>query len=265
LRQFEKEAEKNTFGQVILTSHSPVVLEEVPARLHITRSGETVEVFPVTDELVPCVRKAPEAFLGTQVIVCEGKTEIGLCRAYDALLSHNGDLTFACSGVVPVDGGGSCAFKTAKEFTRLGYKVVFLGDSDTSDIEIKKGEMECEGISVQLWRDRLAIEQRVFNDLPWEGVLEALIIATDEKSVESITDSVASKLKKKPQDIGAPGNWLDSVELRGAIGSCAKEKGWYKRIDTGEALGRIVIKHLSTLATNDIPEKLEFVKAWSNV
>lgn len=262
LRQFEKQSIANAFGQVILTSHSPITIEEIPNRVHVVRPGDTVEILPVPKNLVATLRRAPEAFLGNRVLVCEGKTEVGICRAYDEYIIEHGSDSFACKGVVPVDGNGSTAVQVAKDFVGLGFKVLYLGDSDTADIVTKKKEMEAMGINVLIWNDNLAIENRVFNDLPWQGVLEALQIAIDERGEDSIRDSVASKLGKKPSEVGNITTWADSKEFRLAIGFSANSQKWYKRIDFGEELGRIIIKHLATMKTKDIEHKLESIKAW---
>lgn len=263
LRRFEKEATENSFGQVILTSHSSVVLEEVPNRIHVVRQNDTVEVLPVPKDLVATIRRAPEAFLGNRVVVCEGKTEVGVCRAYDEFLINQGKDSFACRGVVPVDGGGSTAVQVSKDFIGLGYKVLYLGDSDTADIDVKKAEMEKLGIVVHIWKDNLAIEERVFNDLPWEGVLSELEIISVDKGQEVIRDSVASKLGKKPLDLGDLTSWADSAQLRSAIGYTSKKQGWYKRIDLGEAFGRVMFTHLSGMLTKGIEEKFKAICEWS--
>lgn len=263
LRRLEKQASENTFGQVFLTSHSSIVLEEVPDRIHVVKPGDSVDILPVNSDLVGTVRKASEAFLGHHILVCEGKTEVGICRAYDEYLIGNQKDSFACKGVVPVEGGGSDAVKVSEDLVGLGYKVLYLGDSDTKDIDAKKNEMEKLGIVVLVWKDKLAVEERVFGDIPWPGVLEALKIASDDRGEDSLRDSVASKLGKKPTELGYISSWKETVELRSAIGATAKKSAWFKRIDLGEALGRIVIKHLSGMATKDIEEKLSSVQVWS--
>ncbi|MDD5702239.1 MAG: ATP-binding protein [Dehalococcoidales bacterium] len=263
LRRFEKQAGENTFGQVILTSHSSIVVEEVPGRLNVVKPGATVEIIPVPCDLVATVRKASEAFLGNHVLVCEGKTEVGLCRAFDEYLLGQGKDSFACRGVVPAEGGGSVAVKVSEDLIGLGYKVLYLGDSDTKDIHIKKDEMEKMGIVVLIWNDKLAIEERIFNDIPWMGVLETLKIASDDRGEDSIRDSVASKLGRKPTELGNISTWKESDELRLAIGFSAKKLNWFKRIDTGEEFGKVAIKYLSGMATKDIEEKLNLIRAWS--
>ena len=151
LRRLEKRASEHSFGQVVLTSHSPVVLEESPGRLHIVRPGEEVSISRIPDELMATVRKAPEAFLGRKVLVCEGKTEVGICRAYDEFITAQGKDSFACRGVVPVDGGGTDAVRVSKNLANLGYSVLYLGDSDTPDTMARKAEMEELGIGVCVW------------------------------------------------------------------------------------------------------------------
>lgn len=68
--------------QVILTTHAPVVLEELKAvQLRVVRSDAgTTRILDVPDTLQPVVRRAASAFLARRILVCEGKTELGLCR-----------------------------------------------------------------------------------------------------------------------------------------------------------------------------------------
>jgi len=76
---------QDDIGQVLMTTHATLVLEELNADdLRIVRSKDgTTEVLKVTPTLQPIVRKASEAMLARKIIVCEGRTEIGLCRRLD--------------------------------------------------------------------------------------------------------------------------------------------------------------------------------------
>jgi putative ATP-dependent endonuclease of the OLD family len=262
LRSFVKQANANSFGQVILTSHSPEVIEELPSRLNIVRSGDTVVVSQIPENLVSTIRKAPEAILGRRIIVCEGKTEVGFCRACDDYLIGTGNESFACRGIIPIDGNGTEAIKISGDLVGLGYQVLYLGDSDTPEILTKKTEMEKLGIVVQIWKDNLAIEQRVFNDIPWIGVIKLLDIVANERGEEVIRDNLASKLAVKPLELGNYKLWNDALPLRKAIGETAKKNSWFKRIDSGEAFGKTTLQYLGNMLTNDIEEKINVVKAW---
>ncbi len=126
-------------GQVIMTTHSPVVIQELDSPcLRIVRSvdGET-KLISAAPSLQGVVRAASEALLGRKVIVCEGKTEVGVCRAFDQFWSETqGKEGFAYLGVVPVEGGGATvAPQRAVDIRKLGYSICFLGDSDRELIQ----------------------------------------------------------------------------------------------------------------------------------
>ena len=233
-------------GQVIMTTHSPVAIQEMAAScLRIVRSsaGET-KIVSVPDSLQGVMRGASEAVLGRKVIVCEGKTEVGFCRAFDQFWMQQNKDGFAYIGIVPVSppegGGTSRAPQYAVDIRKLGYGVCYLGDSD-QQITPDQPTLQAEGIQVLLWADRLSIEERVARDLPWEGVLAMVSLAVEDVGEQSVRDAIAHRL---------PGNaaltsgdfraWQDSLDLRNAIGHAAKSASWFKRIDSGELMGGVV-------------------------
>src|SRR5262249_48942784 len=74
-----------TANQVFVTTHSPVALCELdPGELRVVRSDAGAIHIKTPDmALRPLLRTNPDAFLARKIIVCEGKTEIGFCRALD--------------------------------------------------------------------------------------------------------------------------------------------------------------------------------------
>jgi hypothetical protein len=259
-------------GQVIMTTHSPVAIQELAVScLRIVRSSEGItKILEVPDSLQGVVRGASEAILGRKVIVCEGKTEIGFCRALDQFWSQRqGKEAFAYIGVVPIaplEGGGtSRAPQYAIDIRRLGYSVCFLGDSDR-ELKPDPPAMHSEGIRVLLWADRMSIEDRVVRDLTWEGVIAVVAIAVEEKNEQSVIDAIKLRLgpgHRFPQ--GEFRAWQDSIELRNAIGSAAKSAGWFKRINSGEHMGEVVCKYIDRIATTDIAQKILQLREWIDV
>ena len=80
------------------------------------------------DELVRRKLKAcAEAFLAKSVIVCEGKTELGVVRA----LEEAGRVHLSLRGVAPVDAnGGAEMLKLARLMNSCGYRACVSTDSD---------------------------------------------------------------------------------------------------------------------------------------
>lgn len=263
LRLLKEWAKSNNFGQIILTTHSPVVAEELPERLHIVQTiQESTTVREVSGDLVATIRRTPESLLGRKVIVYEGKTEFGICRALDEYWATQGVEPFACCGVVPVEGGGNQAPTTSIDIAKLNYQVAFLGDSDTKDIQNQAGKMKQNGVEVLVWEGSLATEQRVTQDLPWQGVIEVVRLALSLRDEKAVKDEIANRLGKKPGDLGPIESWVDTPEFRKAIGDAAKTGEWFKRIDNGEEFGRIITKYLSSITNTDLAKKLQSLMEW---
>lgn len=252
-------------GQIIMTTHSPIVIQELDAScLRIVRSidGET-KLIHAAASLQGVVRAASEALLGQKVIICEGKTEVGMCRAFDSFWTRTqGKEAFAYLGVVPVEGDGANAPQRAVDIRKLGYSVCFFGDSDR-ELSPNSAAMQANGIHVLTWADRLSVEERIVRDLSWEGVIEIVALAFEEPGEQSVRGVIAQRLGANAALIhGDFHSWQDSSELRNAIGYAAKTASWFKRIDSGERLGQVICKYMNHIAAMDLGQKIAQLRAW---
>jgi hypothetical protein len=248
-----------------MTTHSPIVIQELDAScLRIVRSvdGET-KLVRVAATLQGVVRAASEALLARKVIVCEGKTEVGVCRAFDRFWTETqGEEAFAYLGVVPVEGDGTNAPQRAVDIRRLGYSVSFLGDSDR-ELALAPAAMQAAGINVLIWADRMSIEERIARDLPWDGVFEVVALAFREPGEQSARGTIAQSLGTNATLIqGDFRTWQDSQELRKAIGHAAKTAGWFKRIGSGERLGEVVCRYIERIPATDLAQKMAELRQW---
>jgi len=259
----------NTAGQVILTTHSPIVVVELPAENHhVVRSvsGRT-EMRNVTTELQATLRKAPEALLGRKVIICEGKTELGICRALEAYWTQEHGVPLSHVGTVLIEGRGSDNPRTAIQLSSLGFIVALLADSDTAlnpDVET----LQAAGVRVIQWSGNVSTEERVALDLPLDKLSQVLNLAERWISEESVLDAVCHQFGKNRKTIGNNieswlSNGIPEGEVRAAIGRAAKEKRWFKRIDIAEELGEIIGQTLPGIQSSDLSQKLKQVAAWA--
>jgi len=267
-------------GQTIFTTHSSVTLVECKAgELCVVCSKDGItSVLPVDASLVSIVRTIPEAFLAHSVIVCEGKTEWGICKAVDRYWQQQNDKPpLASVGVEPIASprsGGSEAPKYAVALAKLGYQVAYLGDSDVC-LSPSQDEMEREGVRVILWDGDVEIERRLCLDLPVEGLVEfvdlAIELELDEgKDQQSVWNRIDSQIRKKgislrepfPQDMLQLSSLVDISVLGECIGIAADGGKWFKRWDKGEALGNVLTKHLSCMRNTDTYRKLETIRTW---
>ncbi len=247
-------------GQIIMTTHSVSTIcecsvEEIAilnnrageVTLHFLHSGDKE-----TDGLIQRIlRTDPSAFLSKRIVVCEGKTEIGLLRAFDTCNSIITGERFAYNGVSSaLGGGGTKFFDLAILLKDCGYDVCILMDSDLQDEEEKKLEIMNKGIPVFSWNVGNAIEEQLYSDCSIDGANKLLQLAIEFKSY----DHVKTKVKSSYPEGNRPFCFDDeneqitiqediSLENKRRIGTLAKSKKceWYKRIDLGEKLGYIAI------------------------
>jgi len=274
VRLLRDDSEAETRSQVLMTTHAPVVIEELDAQhLRVVRSSNgCTQVLRVDGALQPIARKAAGAFLARKILVCEGKTELGLGRRLDEWWTKEGT-SFSYCGVALVDGRGQEAPSIAASLAGLAYDVALFGDSD-QPLKPSETELMEAGVEMIRWDGGMALEERIARDLPWAGVVEMVELAMEEYGERGVTDAVTRRLGDAPSNLsGSPEDWLDSgvdvTVLRTAVGKAAKDhkpanrKGWFKRVDLAEELGDIVVRHYDRLAATDLGRKILALKAWS--
>lgn len=250
---------ENKDRQIIITTHSNCVLVELPCTaLYIMRKGAS-GLLHVEGELQDCIRKIPEAFFAAKVLVCEGATEVGFCKALDAKRRELGRPSAACKGVFIADGSGNNMKSYAPSFRALGYPTALFCDSDPGGegINDKKPEFVRLGIQLIDCEDSLAFEDQIFKDVPWAAVKELLAIAVlnlrkkaNGNPEQSIIDCTNSFLGPQIQMENLDALYdHESPELRTALGQTAKKDTmkWFKRQDYGEMMGNVILAHYDEL------------------
>ena len=253
----------------LATTHSPIAIEELSAEsLRIVRcspDGATT-VAAVPADLQGAIRSAPSALLSRRILVCEGPTEVGLCRSLDRMWSQEG-VSFALLGVSPVDGGGSSAPARARDFRTLGYPVALLADSDAAMSPPVDG-LAAGGVTIIQWEGECCTEHRVVMDLPWAGVEKLVETAAEGIGLISVRDAVTARLEDPHLKLSDdPTRWtadVDEQHLRVAIASAAAKNGWFKRIAHAEAMGDVVVTHRRGLAGTALGRQLRTLKEWAH-
>jgi hypothetical protein len=270
----ERSAEPDSSGavsiaQTFLTTHSPVTLEELGAgAIHVVRrldSGE-IMVCAVDESLQSVVRSSPESFLARRILVCEGKTELGLITGIAAAwtIAHDGQ-SLAHMGVVLSHGAGAETGIRAVKFNGLGYPVLVFADSDIP-LNPTAPDLESLGISSALWGGKMATETRISIDLPWTGFIELYAGTVENFSEESVRTTVAAQIGGSAASGSDPQSWLsDGIaesEIRTGFASAAKSKSWFKRINFGIGLGELIVRHWEYLRDTPLMETLNSIEHW---
>lgn len=258
-------------GQVLLTSHSPIAIEELEAQeLSVVRRVRAgVQVQRVNAELQPTIRHAAEALLSKSVLVCEGKTELGLCRAWDRSIWKAAEQPpLAQAGTYPIDGGGHTATQRALDLRALGYRIALFRDGDVALGPQKRHQLSAAGVDIFEWADELNTEERICRDLPPVYLQKLVGLASQERSQRSVADAIAMALgggdRVRTGDIEAlRTSGVADPDLRSAIGQAAHKGEWFKRIDLGEALGLLVAEALPHISGSNLAQTITGLQTWA--
>lgn len=246
-------------GQIIMTTHSISTICECSEKeiaILNNRSGEATLHFLHTGDtdadarIQSMLRTEPAAFLSKRIVVCEGKTEVGLLRAVDNYSSKKIGERFSYHGVsAAYGGGGTKFFDLAVILKDCGYDVCILMDSDIQEEEQEKNEVAARGIPVFSWDAGNAIEEQLCSDCSIDGLNKMLQLAIESKSYDHVKAKIIANFSEgeRPFDFNDENEVISahetiSTEDKRRIGTVAKDKkcGWYKRIDLGERLGYII-------------------------
>ena len=229
------------------------------------------QISDINYDIQRLIRGEPDCFLCRRIIVCEGKTEIGLLRAFDEYLFNTEGVRFAHYGVgTAYGGGGDKFFKLSKLLKKCGYDVSVFMDSDIESEEIDKRNVEALGINVFSWEPGLSIEEQIFHDSSIYTAERLIKIAIEEKTLNHVITKINDAFYGDKPIYYIENN--DEVKLHDdisiadltKIGSIAKDKkcGWYKRIDLGQRVGELVFDDFEELSECGFKHTIKELQNW---
>ena len=244
-------------GQVLMTTHSSCAVSELNAdELLMVNSmkGITTVHSIGTQEMIGVqglVRGNPESLLAKRIIVCEGKTEVGILRSLDKYLMKSSNYHLSYYGVCPIDGnGGDRAKKLAGHLHSCGYEVSILMDSDVEIDNKNKEELRTKGIVIFDWDKGNSIEEQIFKDVDNTTAEKILSLVIDENNIvekqkklnscEEICLIEGESLKLKNGLTAEQKKHIGTVAKNSSSKKSTNETSWFKRIDHGEDLGGII-------------------------
>jgi hypothetical protein len=255
-------------GQVFFTTHSTVALIELNARdVNLVRcTGGTVTVVAGTEDLQEVLRSMPEAFLSHRVLVAEGRTEVGLTRAFEPLWETDRGRPLTHTGGVVVDGGGSNAKVRAGALSRLGFEVAMFLDADVAHAAPDTAWQESTKVKVFPWADGMCTEERIMSDLRAPTLQGVLQLAIDENGPARVLANCQAEHALSAVQTLTVADWLAAgitePDVRAALGQAAKKGDWFKRIDRGEALGHLLAEQWVTIAATPLGHGLASLATW---
>ena len=267
-----------TYGQLIMTTHSMSAVCECSVnevcvcynsngelKLHRLNEKDAVKA-----DVQALLRTNPDAFLCKRVIVCEGKTEVGMLRAFDSYLAGKGHGRFAHYGVTAIPGGGGDNFfQLALLLRECGYNVAILMDSDIPDEETQKQQMRARGIPVFDWESGYAIEEQIFQDVSLECINDLIAIAVGEHSFDKVIADFNRCFRSDELPCSVENEEIKvyegiSVEERLKIGMVAKHKKseWYKNTSKGEMVGNRIFQEFDDMAECRFKTQMIALQNW---
>ncbi len=238
-------------GQIFLTTHSRDAIQELGCLglryVLKEKDKDNLTVQTLDFDLQKAIRACPEAFFAKKIIVCEGATEVGICRALDKWRRGQGKKQMALLDCAYVDGSGSELVKRAQQISNIMTTCLFC-DSDDQKVNSEKLSLANNNSVISFdCEDGLCIEQQLIQDLPWEGVKKFLLYAYEHQqdSFESIFNNEIET------DIS---EWQESDELRSKISDQfakkskePKIKKLFKGVFQGEFIGELIFENWQQL------------------
>lgn len=234
-------------GQVFVTTHSREVIAEVSTdNLFLICHGEK-QLRTFANGYQGLLRRIPESVLAKRVICCEGATEVGIIRAFDEYLQQDRGYGLAALGIVYVDcHGGNQFYKDAVLLKKQGIDSCVLADDDThEDLEKAKREAAKHNIRGVICDRGKAIEDMLFAYLPWYEVLNMLCYAENVYNHQKIYPILTFN---GLADLKVLSDTVEQQKVRDDCARRAKDNKWYKRIDHGEFLGNMWIRHIDSFS-----------------
>jgi len=262
--------------QVFLTTHSPIVLRELAAvqlfavRSHTQMISHENPARKITQNWMTTLggdesaqktlRACTEAFLAPSVIVCEGKTEIGLIRGIDLHRQDTALPSMLAHGCHWADGGGSSMIERAHIFARMGYRTALLMDSDVTYGTDVYAALQTAGVSVFRWLDGYSTEAALFASIPASHIPALLGIACDWRTA----DSVDSKIRNVSGNHYSLQSCCSSFTeaMRPILGKCAGDGKWFKDIEPAERALREVVSPVWTQANSLLTGPINQLWQW---
>lgn len=261
-----KEGSKN--GQVIMTTHSPIVLSEVDYNnLLLCRNNDgKLNCFEFDQTIQRLLRSNSYAFICNNIIVVEGATESGILRFLNRSWSEHSESMAMYNSLVMDGKGGYSACQNAERLSKLGYRVCLLIDSDEERANNKSEELEKMGIKVFKWDNNNNTEMQIINDLPDDALEDVINLMLSLKEDENIVKSYIN------EEFGSNTLNIDELKSKATIQEIKEKfikilthKDRFKNIRYGMALGKLIEKNIDNLKSNTIINVLNNLKEWYKI
>lgn len=231
-------------GQVFITTHNTNVVRECRGNnLYIVVKGNR-GLAQISTDLDICRRYNPEVFFTPKVVCCEGDTEYGILMALDKWLQQTQQINFSALGTSLANvGGGANMYLYSSWLYAMGIKACVFADDDIKDKE-KPAKENCEsaGIPLFLCQEGFCTEKQLFQDLPWEGIVE--ILNCPQTNFHKSYSIMTKELKRQ---LSCDLTEDAKLKLRAEQADRAIEFKWFKHPEGGRFLGEVIAKYFDKM------------------
>jgi putative ATP-dependent endonuclease of OLD family len=246
------------YSQVLVTTHSPVIVEQAKIEsLAVVQNNmglvSIVSLGNSSERVQKLRRSRPSSLLARKVVITEGTTEYGLLLAcidaWDQEQSAIGLSTSAGEGVAIQDGqGGAESALRAAAMSQLGYLMAVVLDNDDRNADTAVVDAALVGVTVVRWSVGLSTEYQVCSDLEAPELSSLLALAAELRSGQ---DTVVADINGVDASNPVPSllvqDWLAggvSIETaRRRISEAMVHRNWFKTVDAGRRLGEWLLTH----------------------
>ncbi|MCF5211318.1 AAA family ATPase, partial [Pseudomonas syringae] len=272
LKKWQKEAENAHLakGQILMTTHSDVVLAELPAPslFIVSRSSGAVSDIKhalASGDISRVLKGAPRALFARRILLCEGATELGLMLGVrEHYPDRHGGVPIEQLGSAIIDGGGSAGPPLALALRALGYHVGLFRDSDRKLDAHFATKLQAQGVRVIEYGGKLNTERAVFqsaNNIQIDSLLDLVAGFISEPTLMDHLEKgfPAIDVTDSFDEWDLVG---DDANLRFRISDLAAEKSWFKTAERGRAISPIVLEIMNGSPASAIGVCFNTVENW---
>ena len=266
----------DNYAQVLVTTHSPVIVEQATIENLATVQNQagyvTVTALGGSDEVLQRLRRArPSSLLARRVIVAEGKTEHGVLLefldAWDEARTHFGYSTSAGEGVAIQDGnGGTEVPLRSHALAGLGFTVAAFCDNDDRAVDGPLATAQAAGVTCIRWEHGHNIETQICSQLDEQGLIDLFALAVERRnSVNTVLDDINSVVPGRPFTSLAVDDWLliyDMADIRAWVAQAAIARTWFKDVPGGRDLCRWILNRYQDPQVAATVARLEQVRVF---
>ncbi len=238
-----REIASTSNSQIIISTHSPITLKEIAGdgTYRVKNADGDITIRRLNNADNGTIRTQPEMFFLKKVVVCEGKTEIGILRSLKKKWLSTTGLPPEHFGAYFALGEGSSMPRLSKVFKDNDYAVCVYRDNDVT-VPIEAG----------------------IDDFAYTGTInteQAICLDASRGLLDSILEYCAAHQKAEIREVPPIPNEINQT-YRMELAEFLHEKEVFRRIDTAEILGNMLYQHWSDMAEGDFKTTIEQVKTW---